>query len=651
MIYKFYDFIFENYLKLDTYLYYSINLKNILNYLDVEKSDKVSKILINSEHNDEFKSDITFIDLGMDDDKISFIQLNRVLRIIDKDLGDPESKNQGKVEGQFPIDYIDKIWHMAKDQDSNVWKEQRTEVSVGKFVKKIFQKSTNNKAKSTTQNDINKFVDNFRSYRVFQKSKKDKFEIVKGEDIRKWYDENNYENPMYTLNNSCMRYKRCKDYLNIYTENTNQVNMVIMKGTDPDKIIGRALIWKLNNGEIYLDRPYANSDNDINLFKEWASSRGFIIYGNDYKHKQVTLEKSEFEYYPYMDTFKYLNRNEKLLSTDSNEYDDRNPDWIRLERTDGGYEHPPRGVYSEYYDEYIDEDDAVYAEDLQSYIRQDDAIWLEYKEQYVSDQCEVVFSNFYSQYYLEEDVVRSEYLNDYIHENDAIEVYYDSVNTTWVPDDFMIKGIADEYLIEGEWKTCISSCVFMSPFAKEYFFRDGTVLVYKLKDGTLVTPQEAEEKEIDVKDLNDSFYVELEEYMSRIKKINNEEELYSKLLEYDFTNYISRFNDLVKKRVGFSSDLKTLLSTEDETLEMIIKIIILFSYNASEKNQYGIPKFRNRKGLLRNNESIDKKILGIFDILTSSTLEKIFDTIDSQMGEIVSDKEFLYQIIEFKSSR
>jgi hypothetical protein len=269
-----------------------------------------------------------------------------------------------------------------------------------------------------------------------------------------------------------MRYDRCQRYLNIYTENPNQVTMVIMKGMDPNKIIGRALIWKLNNGEIYLDRPYANNDEDVNLFKQWGRDKSYSVYGDNYKHKEVTLDKSEFSSYPYMDTFKYLNIDEKLLSTDDNGFDNGNEDWIKLEDTGGGFEEAQRGVYSEYLDEYIDEDSAVFAQDLQSYIHSDDAYYLEYKDEYVSDQSDVVYSEYDSNYYLKEDAVHSDYGNDWIYANDAMEAYYSSDDQTWVPDNFMTRGLADEYFIENKVKICLSACVFKSPFSDEYLFRN-----------------------------------------------------------------------------------------------------------------------------------------------------------------------------------
>lgn len=649
----FLELLLEEYLKLDAYLFYSRALKETLAALS-NKGDKVAKFLYYAEANNDVQVDITFVDLGAGNDKVSFIQVNRVLRMIDKDMGDPESKNQGTQKGQLPEDYLFKMARMRHDTTRPVWNQQRTELQVGRFATKVIQKCKDPAIKSFTQNDINDFVDNFKAYRDFQSSKKDKFEIVQGEDIRKWYLEDTYEDAAYHLNNSCMRYDRCQRYLNIYTENPNQVTMVIMKGTDPKKIIGRALIWKLDGGGIYLDRPYANNDEDVNLFKQWGKDKGYTVYGDSYQHKEVTLDKSRFDKYPYMDTFKYLNRDKNLLSTDSSEFDNGDQDWIRLESTGGDYEEAHQGVWSEYYQEYIDEENAVFAEDLQSYIHSDDSIYLEYKDSYVSQEADVVYSEHDGQYYYEHDAVHSEYLDDWIYSEDAIEVYYNENDTTYVPSSFETRGLVDELKVNGEWKKCILSCIFKSPFANEYLFRFGTLLVYRLEDGTLVTEQEAEEKDIDVQPLDASFYVDLDEYMSKVEKITLED-LLSKLKEYTFRDeQIQNFKYLLSSRGGFRSDLRRLFDDNGDlkTMNELLRMLIYFSYKESEKNDYGKPIRRNRQQHLNDNESIVKQFIdnNIIDRLSSSTVELMFQLVDAQISNLISDKNFLSQIIMLKSS-
>ena len=646
MLYSYDDFLLEEYLKLDVPLYYTKELKSTLSAI-ASKGDPVASFLYYGESTDAVKSDITLVGLGQGNDKVSFIQVNRLLRMIDKDLGDPESKNQ-ELYGQKEEDYINKIFRIKNNFDHPAWKEQRTELGVGRFATKISQKA----GKNFTPVQINTFVDKFKAYMDFQTTKKDKFEVVQGEDIRKWYDEYTYEDPEYHLNNSCMRYSRCQRYLNIYVENPNQVTMVIMKGTDPNKIIGRALIWKLKDGTYYLDRPYTNNDEDLNLFKEWGRSKGYSVYGADYKNKEVVLDKADFQYYPYMDTFKWLNRGQNLLSTDSSEFDDRNEDWIKLESTGGGYEEAQTGIYSEYLGEYIDEDSAVFAEDLQSYIYSDDAYYLEYKDEYVSNEADVVYSEYDSNYYYEHDAVNSDYLGDWIYANDAMEAYYSSEDQTWVPDNFMTRGLADEYFIENKVKICLSACVFKSPFSDEYLFRNGTLLVYKLEDETLVTEQEAEEKEIDLKGI-ESEHVSLDDYMSKVEKIT-QKDLLTKLKEYNFSDtQINRFKDTANLRGGFRSDFRTFFGeNRNETIGGLIRVLIYFSYKESEKDEFGKVKRKNRKQVLDNSESTVNEFIDKIKInnLTINSFELMFELVDAQISNLISDKNFLAQIIILKTN-
>jgi len=354
-----------------------------------------------------------------------------------------------------------------------------------------------------------------------------------------------------------------------------------------------------------------------------------------------------------MDTFKYLNRGKKLLSTDSSEFDDNNEDWIKLESTGGGYDEAQSGIWSDYEGEYINEDDAVFCQDIQDYTYSDNAYYLEYLDQYYSQRADVVYSEYDGQYYLEEDAVNSDYLGDWVYANDAMEVYYSSEDQTWVPDNFMTRGLADEYFIENKNKICLSSCVFKSPFANEYLFRNGTLLVYKLEDGTLVTENEADEKDYDINKLGDSFYVDLDEYMSKVEKIT-QADLLTQLKEYNFADtQINRFKDTVSLRGGFRNDLRRFFGDNtNETIGELLKMLIYFSYKESEKNEFGKPKRRNRPQHLNDNESLVNQFIDKYKIepLSNSTVELMFELVDAQLSNLISDKNFLAQIIMLKST-
>ena len=179
-------------------------------------------------------------------------------------------------------------------------------------------------------------------------------------------------------------------------------------------------------------------------------------------------------------------------------------------------------------------------------------------------------------------------------------------------------------------------------------------MVYRLEDGTLVTEQEAEEKDIDVQPLDASFYVDLDDYMSKVEKIT-QEDLLTKLKEYTFPNeQIQNFKDILSRRSGFRSDLRRFFDDDADlkTMNEVLRMLIYFSYKESEKNDYGKPRRKNRVQYLNDNESIVKEFIDkeIINRLSSPTVELMFEVADTQISNLISDKNFLAQIIMLKSS-
>ena len=203
-----------------------------------------------------------------------------------------------------------------------------------------------------SDSDIEQFVNEFVAARKmydFDKSGLE-FKLVKGEDIRKYYLYTNYfgydkdnKTPFIkgTLWNSCMRHTQCQDYLDIYCKNS-AVSLLILV-TPEDKIVGRALIWKLNeknDNNIYMDREYTIYDADVKLFNNYAIKEGWIyedydgymLNGTEYpKDLYVSLEKMYFDEYPYMDTLKYLG-NKTLTSSSHSRHE------FELNDTEGHWE-------------------------------------------------------------------------------------------------------------------------------------------------------------------------------------------------------------------------------------------------------------------------------------------------------------------------
>jgi hypothetical protein len=216
----------------------------------------------------------------------------------------------------------------------------------------------------------------------------------------------------------------------------------------------------------------------------------------------------------------------------------------------------------------------------------------------------------------------------------------------------MTRGLADEYFIENKVKICLSACVFKSPFSDEYLFRNGNVLVYKLEDGSMVTESEAEEKEIDLKGI-ESEYVSLDDYMSKVEKIT-QKDLLTQLKEFNFSDsQINRFKDTANLRGGFRSDLRTFFGeNRNETIGGLIRMLIYFSYKESEKDEFGKVKRKNRKQVLDNSESTVNEFIEKIKIdnLTINSFELMFELVDAQLSNLISDKNFLAQIIMLKST-
>lgn len=179
-----------------------------------------------------------------------------------------------------------------------------------------------------TDKEIELFVNEFKSKIELLKNSFRNFHLVSDEDIRDWYLEDNYYIKFSgTLHNSCMRYFECQEYFNIYLKNPEVCKLLILKSDfDQTKITGRALVWNLDNGDVFMDRVYYSKDMEIDLFVEYAKSKGWVYKknqagsgfmkdGKEYtKIVRTNLKKYEFEQYPYLDTLAFLSKDGVLSS-------------------------------------------------------------------------------------------------------------------------------------------------------------------------------------------------------------------------------------------------------------------------------------------------------------------------------------------------
>jgi len=447
------NFIIENVGSGKMRIYYSNEFRDILNIISLSNRDdnRVANFLIHMENSNQALDSSTLIDITDKNDLISFIQVNRIKRKI------PEA---GETLGWTITD---------KSKDSEFWKEGRTEVSIGRWLRRVVKDVHKS---SISDSDVEKFVNQYKS--AYDGRTNPGFELISGEDIKKWYHESNYENNRGQLGNSCMRYNKCQDYLDIYVKNPEVCNLLILKSTvNPEKIRGRALVWKLKDGSFYQDRVYTNYDSDNLLFSKWTEENGIKYKYTDSMSRALEVELGDFQYqkYPYMDTFLCYNPDTKMLSDNEDLWPGQG--YIKIQDTSGGYESGDV-VWSEYYSEHIDRDSAILCNTGNAYnptdwVYRDDAIYLEYKDEWWTQSEDIVYSEYHQESFHIDDVVWSDLMQDslYPKNEDVIKIQIDYRGEQ----DHVIKSRKDLYIeIDGEY-FCKETYI-KDPYTGEYHFKD-----------------------------------------------------------------------------------------------------------------------------------------------------------------------------------
>ncbi len=176
-----------------------------------------------------------------------------------------------------------------------------------------------------------KSIESFSNqYRSLSLEEEFKFEILKGESIRDSYFESKYASQSGSLGISCMKYEKCQRYFSIYEKNKS-VSMLCMINKN-GLIIGRSILWDFTwNSKDYkiMDRIYTIKDESYShYFKNWAHDNGYVYkkyqnWANSLQFEGVgsipelkvgiPLEESIFTFYPYMDTFKWLDTKDNIL--------------------------------------------------------------------------------------------------------------------------------------------------------------------------------------------------------------------------------------------------------------------------------------------------------------------------------------------------
>lgn len=189
------------------------------------------------------------------------------------------------------------------DPDS---KKGRQSMKVGRILRKL--------KPSIAEKDLEDLTISYRAaFKVIVLGEGKNLDVVTGEDIRYWYSNEHYAKSTYSsseLWNSCMSSPGTGKVLNLYCENPDKIALCVYTNED-DKLMARALVWRLDDGEIYMDRIYAVSPEEKKILSDYAEKNKMKSYAKGYGNKmEVTLPKEYGRKHrpstgnPYMDTFR-----------------------------------------------------------------------------------------------------------------------------------------------------------------------------------------------------------------------------------------------------------------------------------------------------------------------------------------------------------
>lgn len=293
-----------------------------------------------------------------------------------------------------PVNYIStsesdisKISYLTSDRIEKInpdeyWTTSRRFISKpGTFVTKIF--------KDISAKEVEKFSNLYKS---FNKKQSFNLTVVSGRDIKRFYHWESYQSDRGTLGASCMKHDSSQRLLNVYSDNPEQIKMLVMTNSD-GLLMGRALLWTIDSYKL-MDRIYTICDEDLSFwFKKWATDNGFLYKSEQNWYNTLQFEKNgdkkqeirlkisltnrEFMRYPYMDTFKFIDDNFNiynyqpdcnfytLCSTDGGRQSD---DYLRFDGFDKVYRYSHESTYLDYLGYYTKSSNCKYSECNERYI-------------------------------------------------------------------------------------------------------------------------------------------------------------------------------------------------------------------------------------------------------------------------------------------
>jgi hypothetical protein len=414
---------------------YTLILSDELRNIFKNINDKMSRNLLFMDNNEDYSFPYTLIDISSKDDMITYAPSKVIIK--------------------------------NKRED---WSVSRNEMKIGRFISRIGL---------WDQKDIELFVNKFKS-EIKMLNNLDNFEIVEGRNLKKYYFYKYYSDGGGSLNKSCMRHEHCQPYFNFYVENKDKVKLVILKHNNSNKILGRALLWKIDEPKnlMILDRIYTTNDSDQNLFIKLARKNGwyykqsqkvnetyFVDPKTFYKVKlncKIYLKPiKNYEYYPYLDSFYYYDTHNFYITNNKDDFYN-NKYTVRLRSTDGRELGNENFVFDYYNNDYIRSNDSVhcYYDDMR--IHKKDAVKIGTKyytpnsvrfSEYdgkIYSKYNTIWSNWHLSYMNKDDIVKV-FLNesefDFLHINLKGDIYnFDEITQVYYMNSLLIKDNNKYYL-------------------------------------------------------------------------------------------------------------------------------------------------------------------------------------------------------------
>jgi hypothetical protein len=268
--------------------------------------------------------------------------------------------------------------------------------------------------------------------------------------------------------------------------------------------MARALLWKLDDGMMLMDRVYHSSEDVEQAFFHWAKDNNYTrkTYQSYNNKHEITLPTGEeqvevlvktlkydkqYQYYPYVDTLSYGDDNTLTNDKDDQEryYDSLSGSYSDIanhtrcedcgERVNDDYvlhceengetycencasyseqeeDNVPHndGQYSEYHREYIFSENARYSSDRRDYFHEscEDFIYVERSGDYLHVD-DTVFCEHIEEDVREDDAIYSNLRGEHILMNDAVAVTDSDGNSDWIlQEDAVFSKALDTHIVK-----------------------------------------------------------------------------------------------------------------------------------------------------------------------------------------------------------